>query len=220
MVVAIDGPSGVGKSTVASCAAQRTGFSYLNSGSFYRGITKTVLDSNLNPEDENDILKAAAACDFQLREGEILLNGQPLLAQSIQNDRVDRWVAVHSSIPKVRDLVNQKLRGIAQNRDIIVEGRDIGTVVFPQAELKIYLDANPGTRARRRYHQGVSQLEEEELRRRLEERDTLDRSKPFGRLEQAGDSQYIDTSDLTIDRVCAKVVDEILKKAKSSGSRI
>jgi len=111
--------------------------------------------------------------------------------------------------------VNAQIRSMAGGNDIIVMGRDIATVVFPDAELKIFLDASIETRAARRYRQASSNLNEQEIRKEIEQRDAIDREKPVGKLIQAPDALYLDTSDLTIDEVCDKVVREILKLTRN-----
>jgi cytidylate kinase len=210
LTVCIDGPAGVGKSTVAARAAGRTGFLYVNSGSFYRAISRSVLHSGRDPEDRSAVIEVASGCRFALRDGTLLVNGAP--ATDLQTDLIDHWSPIHSRIPEVRRVVNSELRRLAVGRNIVVEGRDMGTEVFPDAEVKIYLDASLEARARRRFEQGVSSLSPEVLRRRLEARDELDRSKPMGRLAVAPGATYIDTSDLTIDQVCERVIREIRKK--------
>jgi len=212
MIVAIDGPAGSGKSTIALKAAAALGFGYLDSGMLYRGISKAVLESGRDPEDAEGVVEIAAECRFEMSADRLLMNGEPL--SGIHTDRIDRWSAIHSRIIAVRKIVNRGIREIAGERDFIVMGRDIGTVVFPDAALKIYLDASIQARAGRRYRQnrqGSSGLSEEQIRKRIEQRDTIDREKPFGKLEQAADALYIDTSDLTIDKVCDRVVKEIRK---------
>ncbi|UCF99310.1 MAG: (d)CMP kinase [Spirochaetaceae bacterium] len=216
MIVAIDGPAGSGKTTVAQKAAEASGFEYLDSGVLYRGISKAVLDSGKDPEDPAVVVAIAASCRFELAAGKLMLNGKSL--KDIYTDQVDRWSAVHSKIVDVRKNVNIQLRRIVANRDFIVMGRDIGTVVFPDAELKIFLDASIEARTARRYRQdrqGHSRLNAEQIRRSIEQRDSIDRHKSFGRLEQALDALYIDTSDLTIDQVCDRVVREILKLTRN-----
>jgi cytidylate kinase len=215
LVVAIDGPAGVGKSTIAACVARRTRFLYINSGSFYRCITKQVLDTATDPENKAAIVRSAADCRFDMRDGGLYLNGR-LVGEDIHTDAVDRYVASHSSIPEVREIVNRNLRRIAADLNIVMEGRDISTVVFPGAEVKIFLDAPLGVRTRRRLQQGFSALTEEELKRSLSARDTVDKNKPTGRLEMARDAQYIDTTDLTIEQVCDRVITEIHKKVQST----
>jgi cytidylate kinase len=215
MIVAIDGPAGSGKSTVARKAAAAVGFGYLDSGMLYRGISKAVLESGEDPEDVELVLRIAAGCGFQMSGDQLLMNGKPL--SGIHIDAIDHWSAIHSRIIEVRKTVNSRIREIAGRRDFIVMGRDIGTVVFPEAELKIFLDASIQARAQRRYRQnrrGRDKLNQEQILERIEQRDTIDRQKPYGRLEQAPDAVYIDTSDLTIDKVCDRVVREILKVTK------
>jgi cytidylate kinase len=212
MIVAIDGPAGSGKSTVAGKAAAAVGFGYLDSGMLYRGISKAVLESGEDPEDPAAVIRIAAECGFQMSAEQLLMNGKPLTG--IHTDRIDHWSAVHSRIIEVRKTVNSRIREIVGQRDFIVMGRDIGTVVFPEAELKIFLDASIQARAERRYRQNRKEqgrLNPEQTLERIEQRDAIDRHKPYGRLEQAPDALYIDTSDLTIDKVCDRVVREILK---------
>jgi cytidylate kinase len=216
VVVAVDGPAGVGKSTVASLVAERTGFLYLNSGLFYRSISKAVLESGSEPNDSDGIIRVASRCSFSLCAGELCLDGHPLAA--LQTDLIDRWSPVHSRLPQVRAIVNEALRRIAASRNVVVEGRDMGTVAFPDAELKIFLDASLEARAARRFRQGVSELSPVQLRLGIEERDKIDRNKPIGRLEMAPDAIYLDTSDLTIEAVCDRVISEI-RKRHSTGSK-
>jgi len=213
MVVAIDGPAGSGKSTIAKRVAEKTGFGYLDSGLLYRGIAKAVLDSGQDREDPGVVVAIASQCRFEMPVDELFLNGRPLT--EIHTDRIDRWSAIHSRIPDVRERVNAQIRSMAGGNDIIVMGRDIATVVFPDAELKIFLDASIETRAARRYRQASSNLNEQEIRKEIEQRDAIDREKPVGKLIQAPDALYLDTSDLTIDEVCDKVVREILKLTRN-----
>jgi len=126
-------------------------------------------------------------------------------------------VAEHSSIPEVRHIVNERLRQVAKGKDALVEGRDIGTVVFPEAEVKIFLDADVATRAVRRHTQGVSSLPLEQVEKSIAARDTVDRNKPLGKLQAAADAIRIDTSHLTIDEVCDRVTKAILVKKNNPG---
>jgi small subunit ribosomal protein S1 len=205
MVVAIDGPAGVGKSTIASCVAKRLGFLYVNSGNFYRAITWKALEQGILPQQEQAAIEVALHTEFDLVDGVLLVDGVKREAE-LHSDRVDQYVAPFSSILPIRQRVNECLRKLAQNRNLVVEGRDIGTVVFPQAEVKVYLDASVETRAKRRLAQGTSSLPYEELVQSIAIRDALDRQKKEGALRIAEDAFYIDTSDLTIEQVCEKVV--------------
>jgi cytidylate kinase len=216
MIVAIDGPAGVGKSTIARRCAQAAGFLYINSGSFYRAVTLAVLQRKIRPEDSDAVLRVARSCRIELIRGEVHLEGrnvEPLLHQ----DAVDSWVAAHSAIQGVRDIVNARLQEIAAYADAVVEGRDIGTVVFPEARLKIFLDADIATRAARRHDQGVSGLSLEALQAAIGARDAADRNKPTGRLVAAPDALQIDTSLLTIDQVCERVDQAILVNRNNPG---
>jgi len=216
MEIAIDGPAGAGKSTVAKIVAEKTGFFYLNSGSFYRAVTWAVLDRGIEPEDPEQVVKLAENAVFTMETDGLHLDGQRV-EDLIRSDAVDRRVSRLSAIPRVREIVNEKLRAIAKGRNVVADGRDIGTVVFPEAAVKVYLDADVKTRAQRRFHQGVSGLSLEEVRKSIEERDLQDKEKPVGSLKKAHGALYIDTSGLTIEQVCERVVGAILKKAHESG---
>ena len=205
MVVAIDGPAGVGKSTIASCVAKRLGFLYVNSGNFYRAVTWKALEQRILPHQEQEAIEVALHTEFDIVDGVLVVDGVKRETE-LHSDRVDQYVAPFSSILPIRQRVNECLRKLAFNRDLVVEGRDIGTVVFPQAEVKVYLDASVETRAKRRLGQGTSNLAYEELVQSITVRDELDRQKKEGALRIAKDAFYIDTSDLTIEQVCEKVV--------------
>ncbi|MDC7225873.1 MAG: (d)CMP kinase [Spirochaetales bacterium] len=208
MIVALDGPAGVGKSTIASAIADKAGFFYLNSGNFYRAVTLSALNAGINPEDEKAITENAGGIDISIIDGRIHLNNEDVDAK-LHNDRVDAWVAQHSAIIEVREIVTAALRKTALSLDVVAEGRDITTVVFPHADYKFYMDARVEIRAERRFKQGTSSQTLEELIDSIKKRDEIDKSKPVGSLKIADDAIYLDTSDLTIDEVCEKVLDKI-----------
>jgi cytidylate kinase len=216
MVVAIDGPAGVGKSTVARRSAEEAGFLYINSGNFYRAITLAVLDSGVPPDHTDSVLAIARRCRLELGPEGLQVDGRTV-EDRLHSDAVDEWVAPHSAIPEVREIVNRRVREIAASRNSVVEGRDIGTVVFPRAEVKIFLDADVATRAGRRQLQGTSGLSREEIQRAIQQRDLLDRNKPGGRLAAAVDALQIDTSLLTIQQVCERVHSAILVSKNNPG---
>ena len=216
MVVAIDGPAGVGKSTVARQCAREAGFLYINSGNFYRAITFAVLQRNASTEDPQAILGVARSCRLDVESSEMILDGRNVEAM-LHGDAVDSRVAAVSAIPDVRVIVNARIREIVDHLDVVVEGRDIGTVVFPSAEVKIFLDADIETRAARRHDQGVSRRSLDETRAAIGQRDAVDRNKPVGRLLAAPDALRIDTSLLTIQQVCERVNQAILVSRNNPG---
>ncbi|MDR1626661.1 MAG: 30S ribosomal protein S1 [Spirochaetia bacterium] len=205
MVVAIDGPAGVGKSSVAEMIARRRGFLFLNSGNFYRAVTWKAMEGGTPLDDEDAIAGVARDMDVSIKDGDLAIDGVGR-GEALHTDRIDAWVARHSAIVPVRREVNRRLREIAAARDIVMEGRDITTVVFPDAEVKIFLDAKPETRARRRFLQGTSGLPETEIAEALRERDRIDTHKTEGSLARSQDAHYIDTSDLTLNEVCDRVL--------------
>jgi len=211
MVVAIDGPAGAGKSTVAKRISKRTGMFYLNSGNFYRAVTLKLLREGKDPRSEKDLVETAETCGFSIVNERLHLDGKDV-EDFLHTDDVDAWVAQHSAVVAVRHIVNRSLRTIAAGMDVIVEGRDITTVVFPDADLKVYLDADEETRAKRRFDQGVSELTYAEILSNIRMRDAIDRNKEEGSLKVAPDSLYLDTSGLTIDEVCEKVLSKLKAK--------
>jgi len=212
MIVALDGPAGVGKSSVAKRIADELGIKYINSGNLYRAVTWAVLQrGDIDTGSESQVLSCAEGIDFSIDDGELHLDGTPV-EDRLHTDEVDAHVAEISSFVRVRKLVNEKLREIGTEIDAVVEGRDISTVVFPDAEVKIFLDASVETRAQRRYSQGTSELGLEEIRDSIRRRDEIDAHKKVGRMAVADDACYIDTSVLTIDQVCEKVLDTVHKK--------
>ena len=208
MIVALDGPAGVGKSTIASAIASKAGFFYLNSGNFYRAVTLSALDAGIDPNDSHSIISNASGLEISIINERVHLDGVDV-EDRLHNDRVDSWVAQHSAIVEIRSIVTAALRKTAESLDVVAEGRDITTVVFPDAEIKFYMDASIEVRAERRYKQGTSTQSLEELIDSIRKRDEIDKNKPVGSLKIADDAFYLDTSDLTIDEVCEKVLDKI-----------
>lgn len=215
MIVAIDGPAGSGKSTIAKRCAVEVGFAYVNSGRLYRAVTFYALKHGVT-DDAHSIVPMLPDISIDVMGTDILLNGS-LVSERLHDDEVDRWVPQHSSVPAVRDYVNTKLHDIAGQGNVVVEGRDITTVVFPDAEVKVYLDASIEARAQRRHQQGTSELSYKQIYSSIEQRDELDRNKQVGSLRRSQDATYIDTSDLTIDQVCDKVLSIIHGHLESSG---
>lgn len=208
MVVAIDGPAGTGKSTVAHRVAEELNLTFLNSGSFYRALTLAAIDAGVSVDDADAVLELAKKQKLDYVDAHLILNGKDVDDQ-LHQDKVDANVSKVSSIVPLRHLVNDRMREIVKSLNIICEGRDMTTVVFPQAEYKFYLDASIDVQAQRRFDQGCSGLTLEEVKAAIIKRDEMDRNKAEGALKRADDAQYIDTSDLTIDDVCAIIVGKI-----------
>lgn len=217
MIVAIDGPAGTGKSTISSCAAKRTGFFFLNSGRFYRAVTWKLLKQGKSPDNPEAAIAIAGDTLIDVTERGFLVDGRKR-ERELHTAAVDAAVAAVSAIPEVRIAVNRRLKTIAARRDVIVEGRDITTVVFPDAEIKIFLDAAPEERARRRFAESDGTHSVEEIADAIRARDEIDRTKEVGRLERPPEAVYLDTTQLTIDEVCETVVGIIHDKISQGRS--
>ena len=208
MIVAIDGPAGTGKSTVAKIIAEKLNITFLNSGSFYRGITLGLLRDKIDLNDEEQILEYAENLDLDYVNEHLILNGEDV-NHLLHQDIISEHSSPISAIVELRNIVNKKLRKITEKQSVVCEGRDITTVVFPNAEYKFYLDATSEVRAKRRFNQGVSDLSFEEIKAAIEKRDEIDKNKKVGALKIAEDATYIDTSLLTIDEVCEIIIGKI-----------
>lgn len=208
MIVAIDGPAGTGKSTVAKIIAEKLNITFLNSGSFYRGITLGLLRDKIDLNNEEQILEYAENLDLDYVNEHLILNGEDV-NHLLHQDIISEHSSPISAIVELRNIVNKKLRKITEKQSVVCEGRDITTVVFPNAEYKFYLDATSEVRAKRRFNQGVSDLSFEEIKAAIEKRDEIDKNKKVGALKIAEDATYIDTSLLTIDEVCEIIIGKI-----------
>jgi cytidylate kinase len=214
MVIAIDGPAGSGKSTIAKLLAQGLparegkGFTYINSGNLYRAITLGCLRAGIDPQNGDKVLTFAQNAQIGYHDDRVILNGEDV-TDGLHTDEIDRWSSPLSANVPVRHVVNDLIRRIAQGQNVVVEGRDMTTVVFPHAEHRFYLDASAQARARRRFDQGVSKLTLEEIQAAIAQRDEIDRNKAEGSLVIASDVIYIDTSGLTINQVYDILVEKI-----------
>jgi cytidylate kinase len=206
-VIAIDGPAASGKSSVARELARRLDFVYVNSGAMYRALTWHFLERGLTIDDSTAIEKLAEAaairCELRGRDSVMLIDEidpEPFLREDRVNDNVSRI----SSVPRVREIVVAHLRRYALTNDLVMEGRDIGSVVFPETPYKFYIDASPEIRARRRAAQGQ--------RDRIAARDQADSSRRASPLIIAEDAYVIDSSNLTIDGVVGEIIGRLKLK--------
>ena len=209
MVIAIDGPAGSGKSTIARKIAEHLGWYFLNTGSFYRAYTLAQLEKGLDPLDRESVLETARETRITVKDGNIYINGVNA-ENRLHTPVVDRFTSPVSSDPRLRSIVTAEVRELAGKMDIVTEGRDTTTVIFPDAEYKFYFDASVDERARRRMAQqtGVSY---EEVLEAMKKRDRNDMEKETGALKMAENAIYIDTTNLTIDDVCEKVYSAMQK---------
>jgi cytidylate kinase len=208
IIIALDGPAGAGKSTIAKIVAQKLGLEYIDSGAFYRAITKIILDSNIKIDDYNKIEELLQKINIKFDNGRIYINDIDL-TDSIRGKEVTLNVSPVSSIIAVRKKVNKALNQYANNKSIIMDGRDIGTVVFPNATYKFYLDASVEIRAIRRFKEKTLDMSLEDIKEAIIKRDENDKNKEFGALKIADDAVYIDTSDYSIEQVVSIIIDKI-----------
>jgi cytidylate kinase len=200
MIVAIDGPAGAGKSTVARRLAERLGFRYLDTGAMYRALTWLALEHGTSLDDEPGlaVLAQANAVTFDAT-GAVAIGGRDV-TEAIRGARIDRVVSTVARHPQVRAVMRERQQELAEEGDAVIEGRDIGTVVAPDAEVKVYLVARPDVRARRRLSERP-EIGADALATDLRLRDQRDAV----RMQPAPDAITIDTTDLDIDNVVAQI---------------
>ena len=207
-VLTIDGPAGAGKSTVARRVARALGATYLDTGAMYRALNLEVLRQGISPDDPEALAELLRRTDLELSEGGVFLNGQEVSVE-IRTPAVEALVSRVASWPPVREVMWEKQRRLAEGRAVVADGRDAGTRIFPEADLKIFLTADDEVRARRRYAERVQQgysPDFAELQRDLQERDRQDREREVGALRPAADARLIDTTHLSEDQVVAAVL--------------
>ncbi|MDD4938765.1 MAG: (d)CMP kinase [Candidatus Omnitrophica bacterium] len=216
MIIAVDGPAGAGKSTVARIIAQKLGFLYIDTGAMYRAITLKSLEKNIGAADEAKLIEMARSTDIGLVNSadgplKIFLDGRDA-SRLIREPRITRLVSDIAKIRGIREIMLGLQRKLGRQRDSVLDGRDIGTVVFPDADRKFFIDADFKERVRRRHKelieagQGVSEKDVEED---LRNRDKIDSTREFAPLKKAEDAIRVDTTNLTIDEVVEKVLSYI-----------
>ena len=215
MIIAIDGPAGAGKSTVSKILAQRLGFLYIGTGAMYRALTLKSIEAKIDIKDTPAIIDMARHTNINLMndsEGslKIFLDGRDVSVE-IRQPRITKLVSDIAKIKEVREVMLGLQRKLGKERDSVLDGRDIGTVVFPDADKKFYIDADFATRVKRRYKElkEVSRgITEKDVENDLRNRDTIDSTREVAPLKKADDAIYIDTTNMTIDGVVNRVFNE------------
>jgi len=209
-VIAIDGPSGSGKTTIAKIIAKELGYSYLDTGALYRATAVALREHGIEPKDDDTkIKKVLANTVISFSGGNVFLNGRNV-SKAIRTTEIDHYSSVFSAKKIVRDFLLDIQRNVALQNDLVVEGRDTTTVVFPDAKKKVFLHASEEERAKRRYLQfkekGVD-ISMDEARKSIIERDARDSSRKIAPLKVASDALVIDSSNLSIEQVLKKIID-------------
>jgi cytidylate kinase len=199
--VAIDGPAGAGKSTLAKRVAARLGFTYIDTGAMYRAAALWALQENVSWDDSYRMEQLSIAAEIELAPGRIRLNGHDV-TEAIRSPEVSSGASKVAVIPGVRRAMVAKQRAMGERTSVVMEGRDIGTVVFPNADVKIFLDADPDERVRRRFRESREkgeQISEGSVAAQMKERDQRDSTRSDAPLAQAPDAAYLDSTALSLD---------------------
>lgn len=211
--VAIDGPAGAGKSTIAKLVAKEKGYIYVDTGAMYRGLAIHFLDKGIQKGEIEKVIEACKDAEVTIAYEDgvqhVYLNGKDITAR-LRNEEVGNMASVTSAIPEVRKKLLELQQNLAKTQDVIMDGRDIGTCVLPDADVKIYLTASVETRAKRRYQELLEKGEPcnlEEIAHDIEERDNRDMNREIAPLKQADDAVLVDSSDMTIEEVVQTIVD-------------
>lgn len=214
MIVAIDGPAGAGKSTIAKTVAAQLGFQFVDTGAMYRTVAYKALTQGVALDDGAGLAEVARSLTFSFsfegNENTMRVDGEPLGPQ-IRTEEVSQAASKVAALPQVRDALLDVQRICGRSASSVLEGRDIGTVVFPDAELKIFLTASPDVRAKRRLDQlGLEgDVALDKIKEEILERDERDENRETAPLKAAEDAIHIDTSELTIDEIVTRIMEAV-----------
>lgn len=210
--IAIDGPAGAGKSTIAKLVAKEKGFIYVDTGAMYRGLAVHFLKEGIHPEEKEKIAEACknAKIEIGYENGfqHIYLNGEDI-TQLLRKEEVGNMASVSSAVPAVREKLLDLQRNLAKEKDVVMDGRDIGTHILPNADVKVFLTASVETRAKRRYDElkeKGTDCDFDEIAKDIAERDKRDMNRTISPLKQAEDAVLVDSSDMTIEEVTEAII--------------
>ena len=214
MIIAIDGPAGSGKSTVAKIVAEKLNFRYIDTGSMYRSVAWKSLEKNTALRDENAVADIASKVKIELvpgKDGQLVFVDGKNITNQLKVEEISRGAAIVAAQPMIREIMTTKQRKLGKQGKVVMDGRDIGTVVFPQADKKFFLDADPKERGRRRF---IELKEKDQVKNtdlptiiaQIVQRDHEDRSRKIAPLKQAKDAMLVDTTHLSVDQVAEEII--------------
>jgi cytidylate kinase len=214
MIIAIDGPAGSGKSTVAKIVAEKLNFRYIDTGSMYRSVAWKSLEKNTALGDEDAVADIASKVKIELvpgKDGQLVFVDGENITDQLKVEEISRGAAIVAAQPMIREIMTTKQRKLGKQGKVVMDGRDIGTVVFPQADKKFFLDADPKERGRRRFIElkekgQVKNTDLSTIIAQIVQRDHEDRSRKIAPLKQAKDAMLIDTTHLSVDQVAEKII--------------
>jgi cytidylate kinase len=217
LIIAIDGPSGAGKGTVSKTVSEALAYRHIDTGAMYRAVAWKAAHDGLSLSDEDAVSHVASTAMLQCGDGMVVIDGHDV-SRAIRTPEIDRAAAAVARLPRVREILVARQRQLGAEGGVVMEGRDIGTVVFPDADVKIYLDASPEERARRRAadtaHSG-GQAGHAAVAASIEARDRSDSTRPVSPLTLAPDATFLDTTSLTIGDVVSRVLELVRDRLAS-----
>ncbi len=207
--IAIDGPAGAGKSTIAKKIAKNLSIEYIDTGAMYRALTLKVLNLNLNPKIKEDVIATLKTTTINFENNNIYLDGK-MVNKEIRNTIINKNVSHIAKIKEIRETMVSLQQDLAKTKSIIMDGRDIATAVLPNADFKFFITASVEERSRRRYEEliekGENDIYFDDIKAEIQNRDNIDSNREFSPLVQSDDAYLIDTSEMSIDEVMTKII--------------